>query len=258
MALLPGVMGIETFAEVALLAFPDMHVVAIEDMEFLAPFKFYRDEPRELTVSAIFTMDGDDVLAHCRLIGERMLATQSEPQVTEHFTGKVRLGTEAPSLEPTKIPERSETAVGEGDIYEIYFHGPAYQVLEAAWADGERVAGLMASDLPPNHTPEDASSATWPRGAELAFQTSGVWEIGTTAKMALPMHVGRVQFAGDPASAQGRLVALVVPTDDGFAVRVADETGTTYLDMSGYTTSALPGSLPDEQVAPLRRAITGG
>ena len=257
-ALLPGVMGMETFAEIAMLAYPDMHVVAIEGMDFLAPFKFYRDEPREVKVSAIFTMDGTDILAHCRLVGERVLATQPEPQVTEHFTGTVRLGTEPPVLEPTKVPERSGTAVGPDDIYEIYFHGPAYQVLEAAWADGERVAGLMAAGLAPNHVPEGAPTATWPRGAELAFQTSGIWEIGTTAKMALPMHVGRVQFAGDAAAGKGRLVAVVEPTDTGFSIRVADEAGTTYLVMTGYATSALPGSLPDEQVAPLRQAVTGG
>ena len=40
-------MGVETFAEVAKLVFPDRAVAAIEDVDFLAPFKFYRDEPRE-------------------------------------------------------------------------------------------------------------------------------------------------------------------------------------------------------------------
>ena len=43
---LPGVMGMEAFAELARLPFPDRHVVAVEDVDFLRPLKFYRDEPR--------------------------------------------------------------------------------------------------------------------------------------------------------------------------------------------------------------------
>ena len=43
---LPGVMGIEAFAELATLLVPGWHVQEVEDVRFLAPFKFYRDEPR--------------------------------------------------------------------------------------------------------------------------------------------------------------------------------------------------------------------
>ena len=42
-------MGIEAFAEAALWMLPGWHVEAIEDVNFLAPFKFYRNEPRTLT-----------------------------------------------------------------------------------------------------------------------------------------------------------------------------------------------------------------
>ena len=49
---LPGVMGIEAFAEAALVMLPGWHVEAVEDMNFLAPFKFYRNQPRALTVQS--------------------------------------------------------------------------------------------------------------------------------------------------------------------------------------------------------------
>ena len=101
-AVLPGVMGVETFAEVAKLAFPDLAIAAIEDVNFMAPFKFYRDEPRTLEVAATFTVDGDDVIADCRLIGTRTLANQPEPQRTVHFTGKVRLRLRSPSWNPPR------------------------------------------------------------------------------------------------------------------------------------------------------------
>ena len=72
-AVLPGVMGLEAFAQAARLLAPGWHVVAVEDVDFRAPVKFYRDEPRTLTVTALVRPDGDDLVAECRLEAERVL-----------------------------------------------------------------------------------------------------------------------------------------------------------------------------------------
>jgi len=157
---LPGVMGMELFAQVASLPFADRHVTAIEDVDFLAPFKFYRDEPRALRLSAQYSIDGDDVVADCRLIGERMLATQDEPQRTVHFVGRVRLGTEPPALDDVAVPDRTGVAATPDDIYAIYFHGPAYQVMGDAWASNGSVVGARATELPANQQPADTGLFT--------------------------------------------------------------------------------------------------
>ena len=64
-AVLPGVMGVEAFAEVARLLLPGWHVGAIEDVDFREPVKFYRDEPRTLTIRATLTPADDAVVARC-------------------------------------------------------------------------------------------------------------------------------------------------------------------------------------------------
>ena len=84
---LPGVMGIEAFAEAARLLAPDHRVVALEHVAFEAPLKFYRDEPRTITVQALLLPHGDGLVAVARLSAERMLPGQAEPQRTVHFTG---------------------------------------------------------------------------------------------------------------------------------------------------------------------------
>ncbi len=150
---LPGVMGIESFAEVAQLMYPDRSITAIEDVDFLAPFKFYRDEPRELKVMAPFAPDGDDIVADCRLIGERTLANQDEPQVTEHFTGRVRLSPEGNAAGPTDPEPEGDTSVEADDIYRIYFHGPAYQVLDRAWAAATAPPGCWPATFLPTTRP---------------------------------------------------------------------------------------------------------
>jgi NAD(P)-dependent dehydrogenase (short-subunit alcohol dehydrogenase family) len=255
-AVLPGVMGVETFAEVARLAFPDRAIAAVEDVNFMAPFKFYRDEPRTVEVAATFTLEGNDVVADCRLIGTRTLANQPEPQRTVHFTGRVRLSPEAADLESTDVPEVGEPVADAAAIYRIFFHGPTYQVLDRAGRAGGVAVGRYADDLPPNHLPETLGTATWPRLAELAFQTSGVLEIGRDGTMALPMHIDRVTFAGNPAKAKGRIHAVVTPSNGGFNVRVADDKGTTFVDMQGYQTVQLPTPLDEDAVTPLHDAMT--
>ncbi|NBC15680.1 MAG: SDR family NAD(P)-dependent oxidoreductase, partial [Bacteroidetes bacterium] len=253
---LPGVMGIEAFAELAQRAFPDRHAAAVEDVDFLAPFKFYRDAPRTVTLHATFQRDGDDLLAACHLTGTRELPMGTE--TTTHFTGTVRLTTEAPTVDAMTAPAAPEGEVVDQDaIYQIYFHDDAYQVLERAWMDDGTVVGRMADDLPANHTPEDRPLVMAPRLIELCFQTAGVSQIGTDGSLGLPQHVGRVQALRAPEMAKGQhLYAVVTPRADGaYDARVVDEDGAVYVVLIGYQTIAMPGGVDDDALAPLAAAM---
>jgi NAD(P)-dependent dehydrogenase (short-subunit alcohol dehydrogenase family) len=252
---LPGVMGVEMFAEAALLLHPDHQLAAIEDVKFLAPFKFYRNEPRRVTVTCQFTADGDDLLARCELLGSRQLPNQAEPEVKVHFTGTVRLASAPPTFESVPVVSATGPSAEAKDIYRIYFHGPAYQVLDEAWANDGALIGRLASDLPPAHHPEERHLVTIPRLLELAFQTVGVMEIGTTGTLALPMRIGRVAFADHGADASAPIHAVARLDGAGWAATVVDADGDALVTLSDYTTIALPTPLEEELVAPLRRAV---
>jgi NAD(P)-dependent dehydrogenase (short-subunit alcohol dehydrogenase family) len=258
---LPGVMGMEGFAEAAHALLPGWQVTALEDVELLAPFKFYRDEPRTLELRALVRDGGDGALiADCELIGRRTLPGQGESE-TRHFTGRVRLAREAPAP-PTAASapaERPEAAVDRDAVYRVYFHGPAYQVLERAWRDDGQVVGALSHDLPPQHEPPERRTEFVPRLIELCFQTAGVWELGTAGRMALPTHVDRVtRFAG--ADEPGRLWAVVTPRAgaDGTDAEVIDETGRVRVRLEGYRTIELPGGVDAEALAPIRTAMGQG
>ena len=90
---LPGVMGIEAFAEAALCVHPGWHIEAIEEVNFLAPFKFYKDEPRTVTIQAFFYPQGDKLVADCRLIGRRTLPNQARA-AGDHALHGARAGAE--------------------------------------------------------------------------------------------------------------------------------------------------------------------
>lgn len=209
-------------------------------------------------MTAQFDTHAHEVVAHCRLMGERVLANQTEPQRTVHFTGTVRLGSAPIDLGKTKVVPPEGPTVAADDIYRIYFHGPAYQVLAEGWSDGGRTFGRAAAELPAGTSPPDAPLCTAPRSLELCFQTAGVWEIGATSAMALPMHIDRVVVSGNATEKLDGLVAVVTPHDDGSThAIVVDGKGRIRLELSGYRTVQLPGTIDDDLVAPLRSATAG-
>ncbi|MFW2387674.1 MAG: SDR family NAD(P)-dependent oxidoreductase, partial [Polyangiales bacterium] len=253
---LPGVMGLEGFGEITQSLFPDWSVSSIENVDFLAPFKFYRDEPRTLTLVAQFRAEGADLLAQCELIGTRTIMGRDETKT--HFSGTVRLSRARSIRDKSDAPPPATGAtVKDGDIYQVYFHGPAYQVLDTAWRDNGLVVGLMRDPLPEDRQPAGLQMVTEPRLIELCFQTAGIWQIGTTGRMGLPQHVDEVTMVRLPEQVEGRLHAVVSPREGGksFDAHVADEAGNLYVVLRGYRTAELPEDVDPDKREPLRAAM---
>jgi acyl transferase domain-containing protein/NAD(P)-dependent dehydrogenase (short-subunit alcohol dehydrogenase family)/acyl carrier protein len=240
---LPGVMGIEAFAEAALCILPGWHIDLIENVNFLAPFKFYRNEPRTVTVRAQVYSQEDEVIADCQLIGTRTLPNQPQPQVTTHFTAKVRL-THGPlqSMPAPAFTPPMEAVVEAADIYRVYFHGPAYRVIERACWDGKRMVGFFAQGLGSNHLPAQLPTLTAPRLIELCFQTAGLWQLRVQGQMGLPERVDQVRIWGEPKPGQAPLFALVTPDphQGSFDADVVDTAGNHYVHLAGYRTVPFP------------------
>jgi acyl transferase domain-containing protein/acyl carrier protein/NAD(P)-dependent dehydrogenase (short-subunit alcohol dehydrogenase family) len=255
---LPGVMGIEAMAEAAKVFFPDLHIDAIEEVNFSSPFKFYRNEPRVVTTRVQFIPDGKNILAQCQLIGTRKLHGQDESQETIHFTAKIRLTSSKPKKMKGKAPGLTKgKKVDTGEIYKLYFHGPAYQVIDSSWRSGQTVIGLMTKNLLPNHYPDKFTTQVSPRLIELCFQTAGIWEMGLSEKMGLPYHINSVKiFKNGDLTEGGKLFAVVTPMKNGgFDAYVVDETGDLYSKLDGYSTMQVPESLDLEKLKPLKAAL---
>ncbi len=257
---LPGVMGIEAFAEAALCMLPGWHVEMIEDVNFLAPFKFYRNEPRTVTTEVAVSPCGPSLMADCRLIGRRLLAKEAEPQVTTHFTGRVRLTRRmAPGMAVLQLGAPAGAAIDAAEIYRLYFHGPAYQVLERAWWDGKRVIGLMSNHLPKNHHPAELPTVIAPRLVELCFQTAGLWEMGVQGRMGLPLHIDRLSLLSpEPDANEAQLYAVVTPDESrgSFDAEVVDAAGKRYLSLCGYRTVTIPDAISAERVKKLQTLLS--
>ncbi len=256
--LLPGVMGSETFAELASVAAPGYAVHQVLEARFLNPFKFYRMQPQTLYLQARVTPGPDGTLiADTRLTSRRVLGKPGlPPQEKEHFQAQVVLARQPehsadhqPPSQLVVLPEwlAAPPQMEADAIYRVYFHGPAYQVLDRVWVKGQQAVGLLRQDLPADTRPADAHLLLAPRLMELCFQTAGVWDIQTHGVMALPLAYGAVAVHRPWQEANGqRLYALVqalgesdAHTRPTFNAQVVDESGHVYLSLTGYRTIAL-------------------
>jgi hypothetical protein len=165
-----------------------------------------------------------------------------------HFRARLRM-TRQP-LEPPRIdfqpPQQERLGIGAETIYKVYFHGPAYRVLERAGIDDAGATGLLANALPANASPANAEELAAPRLLELCFQTAGVWLLVRRQTLALPARLGRLRvYTHADGPDGGRLFALVSVRRGGeaFDARVVDEQGRVHLELDDYRTVALPGHL---------------
>ncbi|GIK58732.1 MAG: hypothetical protein BroJett015_43950 [Chloroflexota bacterium] len=255
--LLPGVMGTEAFAELAKTMAPDYEVTAVFNEQFHAPFKFYRMEAQTLYLSGAATLasnlrlplsagvpDGDDLLVHTALYSRRELKGGLQEKL--HFTATVRMSKKAVTAVSVPFTPPEQMDVDANAIYGIYFHGPAYRVLESVKIDGSRAIGLLAENLPPNMHPSDAPELMAPRLIELCFQTAGVWQIRQQQTMALPLAIGAVTVYRQEREADGRRLFAIVEAVNGgaeFNAQVVDKTGQVFVALTAYRTVSLPGNV---------------
>jgi NAD(P)-dependent dehydrogenase (short-subunit alcohol dehydrogenase family)/acyl carrier protein len=256
---LPGVMGIEAMAEAAKLIFPDRTIAAIENVQFLTPFKFYRNQPRTLTIQVEYSVDKEDIVADCRLTGSRILHGQSEPEVTLHFTGRVRLVTGLPdAIKKNTAPRIGNGAkIASSHLYRLYFHGPAYQVIDSAWRDGSQIVALFAGNLPANHAPAELPLAAAPRFVEFCFQTASLSGLALQSRLGLPHAFQEIRMVALPEKApKAAFFALVDGNADGtYSAEVVDDEGNLYLVLEGYRTMDLPDPVQADLLEPLKSAL---
>ncbi len=277
--LLPGVMGIEGFAEVASLIASDLGragerfvVDSLANVRFEAPLKFYRQEPRTATWRAVVmpdtsgpdmsTPDASGLVAHVTLESVREIAATKTQRHAVHFCGEVHLVPAPQAVNETATTEppawSDKTSVEPEAIYRVYFHGPAFQVLDGVQVNGGRVIGRLRDGLPPIME-ASKQTLTLPRLIELCLQTAGVWEIGKTGTLALPMAIEQVVLHPSQENGVSLYAEMEPQTGPGdelcFDGRVVDEQGNLYLELRGYRTARLPQTVADSEVAPLRAAV---
>lgn len=264
---LPGVMGIEGFSAAARhissvlgSARGSFQVQGLEDIRFLAPFKFYRNEKRRITWKAQVVRQSEGLMAYVTL--ESNLATRRirPAERVLHFSGRVHLVPAGEALDKVMVRPphwNGSNTISGADIYRLFFHGPSFQVLEGVQLSGATVVGKLRENLPPL-AGEKQAFITRPALVELCLQTAGVWEISKTSVLALPESIGSLVFY-QVRSNDAPIFAEVLPRRENeqslFDARVMDAKGRLYLELKDYRTSPLPYAVEPELLKPLKKLL---
>jgi NAD(P)-dependent dehydrogenase (short-subunit alcohol dehydrogenase family)/4'-phosphopantetheinyl transferase EntD/acyl carrier protein len=236
---LPGVIGVEMMAALAVVIRPGASFRGIEQVVFDTPVKLHRGEPLHLEVRARVDPDGG---IRCTLSSQRTLKT-GRVQRTDHFSGVVRTG-QGPEFEPMPPAFFRNQPLGADAIYQRFFHGPVFQVLVGA--DDVTRDGLLARG-----TVDHASMGaviTHPLVLEAAFQSAGLHAMVADGILALPRSIESLTLPSPPIEGED-LQLTVRRRGDAYDVDV-EQSGRVVMALRGFRMIE-KGPLPEPERFPV-------
>jgi NAD(P)-dependent dehydrogenase (short-subunit alcohol dehydrogenase family) len=251
-AVVPGVMAVESFSEAVRLIYPNPGILSVEALSFEAPLKLYRDEPRRASLYLVPTWIKHETVFQVRMETTRELKG-GRSQTICHYRAHIQVHgrQESPARMLSPARENKDMTIKKQAIYDFFFHGPSFQVLEQAnTADDGSLAGHLDSDCKNPAMSKPSKMTSSPMLTELAFQTAGLLEARNHDRLGLPAGVEKLSIHNPQPGDPGKIVAWVVDkshNDEGrYSAKVVDERGYILVELDGYRTSSLPGGLPEQ------------
>jgi len=232
---LPGVMGLELFAQLTNIAFPKQKIKAFKDVEFSSAIKF-KNNLKQTIYSRIETQVEEPIITI-----EAFRLKNGEPVgiPIKRFSTKLQLGKR--EKQASSKPKMSQMVLAKRKLlYNILPHGSRFQVLEAVTEKEENIIGKIVSTL------EDKKQFSWeinkffahPLSIEAGFQAMGFYDLVVNRKMGLPYKIDFLEFfdtKGEPAFVVGQKIG---GNDLGskYHFTVLTKNGELVLRAQGYTT----------------------
>jgi len=181
-------------------------------------------------------------------------------QVQVEFSGApVDAAATAASMRASPSDGLAPRAVTQRDVYALFFHGPAFQVVASAAVRSGLMQCRFASGLPPSHRHRPSDSEIAPRLLEFALQSAGLLELTDSGRMMIPHSIGRVdRFSSVDVDYSGELVSVArfgSPERSSIDVDILDERGRLMMRVGQYRTEPLPFVGNATAAARLRRLL---
>ena len=179
--------------------------------------------------------------------GPARFALQLGSDAGPHLSAELVVG---PLPGPPELLPPSPVATGTcrggvdaADIYALFFHGPAFRVVDRAWWSGDALVAELSGGRP-DLRDRPPATVTAPLLTELCLQTAGLRELATRGVMNIPRSIDRIVRRSDrDVGDGGRLCAVVRPAgsagDESCDAEVVDEHGHVQLEVCGYRTTPL-------------------
>ncbi|MFH0974431.1 MAG: SDR family NAD(P)-dependent oxidoreductase [Spirochaetota bacterium] len=250
----PAVMGIETFAETAVLLFPKKRVKLMKDIKFNIPIKIFKGKPLDLiTTAEKVSEQNGEITLKARIeteffnkagvkLGDNKLHFEAEIVLSDKGADKKSLKSDGVDIELIQ-KAKGKKIINEEEIYKRFFHGPKFQVHAGVIKiKEEMIYGLLSAK---NAKGEDHFTFVKkphfianPMAIEAAFQNAGLYAMTKENKMSLPDGIDELVFVQIPAGAKELFMsAKYIKHDDlkhEYDTVILDGQGNVYSVMKGY------------------------
>ncbi|MEA2070463.1 MAG: beta-ketoacyl synthase N-terminal-like domain-containing protein [Asgard group archaeon] len=185
---LPGVIGLECFAEIGALMYPDKEINAFTDVQFTSAIKFFNDNPRTVQIKSSY--------ADKPQVSIESLITHKETQMTvhkEHFSANLEFGAKERRVKKAlNLPK--EGLLDKEAIYSFLPHGSRFQVLEELREVSDTIIAQPGSLQKELLAKGESTLFSNPLLIESGFQMLGLADIIEKQQMGLPYKIGKLTY----------------------------------------------------------------
>ncbi|MFX1277800.1 MAG: beta-ketoacyl synthase N-terminal-like domain-containing protein [Promethearchaeota archaeon] len=180
----PGVMVLETFAEFYHRMF-DKPLTSISNVNFLTPLKIPID--KTINIELIFNKSNNEISFQSKTFPTIL---KGKPLVKERFNAKFNEPTNELKWKKESISEPLISLLEKTEIYELFFHGPKFQVLkEVIQLEKEKIVTMVDLPTAPLINNKEDQFQIKPLILESVFQTAALFDFIINGYLSLPSKI---------------------------------------------------------------------
>jgi len=232
----PGVMGIETFAE-TVACFLKENPRFLKNIKFSLPIKLHKNRPLKVQIKA----ENKGGILHMKIKSDFITAKGIKLGETRtHFTAEYGGKTHSKFSQTAMpdIPKNFRYKVTKDEIYKTYFHGPSFQVLDGIInVERKYVLGVYKKPKAPLWENKNENLIFFPMIIEAAFQNSAYRDIRFSQTLSLPDAAGEITLHSTNPSETLFVYSLYKGEKEGrsiYDIFVFDSAGKPVVEIMGY------------------------
>jgi len=186
---LPGVMGLEFFAELVKYLQPEREIWKFVNVEFQSAIRLKEDQPKEIQTDIEFNINS----AEATIISQVMKDGEPTNDSKLHFKSEIVFGPR--SVEKIKLPSmKNMPLLSEQFIYELLPHGPLLQVLTEINHIQENMLAILKVKKKQLMSWKHKEFLINPLSIEACFQALGLMDFIDCGRAGLPSKIGQLIF----------------------------------------------------------------
>ncbi|NHJ05364.1 MAG: 4'-phosphopantetheinyl transferase superfamily protein [Candidatus Heimdallarchaeota archaeon] len=187
---LPGVIGLELFAELSKIVLPEKKILEFVDVRFSSAITLKNDKSRKILTKIKFNIDKDD--ADASIESTRLKKDEKETKL--HFQAKIIFGQK--DKENQNLPIlKTIPLLNKQFIYQLLPHGPFFQVLsELNQINNEVIAICSNFKREKQYGKNFKEFLIKPLAIEAGFQAIGLMDFILNGRAGLPSKIGKIIF----------------------------------------------------------------